>query len=146
MRQIEKNRLIRMIAHFKNIFFCFLLVLFYSCDTSNYVDYNIINSTSLPIKVVYSTKIYQDSITKDTIVFVQPNQKETIATRGLLASGVFNPEAGLDTISEFAKLLLYQNDTIPTTVDLKKSGYWNYNKISEHHGELILNVYDSYFQ
>jgi hypothetical protein len=133
------------ITFLRNIFLCLLLVSFYSCDTSNYVDYNIINSTSGSIKVTYNKWTSNNSITNDTTIFLLPNQKQTVITRDLFASGAFNPEGG-DTIWMFPKLLLYKNDTIPSAVNLKTTKYWNYNGISKHHGELILNVYDSYFQ
>jgi hypothetical protein len=133
-----------MVTPFRIIPFLFLLIFFYSCDTSNYVDYTIINATSAPVKIIYNKWVTTDSVTNDTTIILLQNQQQTIATRVLFSSEAFNPD-GPDTVWIFPKLLIYQNDTIPSISNLKKLTYWNYNSLSKHHGESILNLSDSLF-
>jgi hypothetical protein len=130
--------------NFSIIIFLILSVFFYSCDTNNFIDYNVINSTSGTVKVSYNKLLPSNSSTNDTTIFLSPNEQQTIITMSVFASGAYNPE-GADTIMMLPTFVVYLNDTIPSTFNLKKTKYWNYHSISKHHGELVLNLYDSLF-
>jgi hypothetical protein len=127
-----------------SILIILILSAFYSCDSTNFVDYNIINSTSGTVKVSYNKLLSSNSSTNDTTIFLLPNKQQTIITRSLLASGAYNPE-GADTITMLPIFIVHLNDTVLSIFNLKKTTYWNYHTISKHHGALILNLYDSLF-
>jgi uncharacterized membrane protein len=126
------------------ILFLLLSIFLSSCDTGNFVDYTVINSTSGTVKITYNKIITTDSSGKDTTIYLRPNQKQIIDTAVLFASSVFNPESR-DTIMELPVFIASLNDTLPSTVNVKKMTYWNYHYISRHHAELVINLYDSLF-
>ena len=119
-----------------------------ACDGYNYVDYNVINSTSSSVKVTFSQREFKDSlyIGQDTIIYLSPNESHTLSTRMMIGGGVWNPEDGNDTIWEFPRLDVYITDTIHSIDSLRSMKYWDYKNISVHHAELTLRAIDEYFQ
>ena len=142
------TNLYTLILKFQKVSFVLFLLSFCSCDTNNYVDYNLANSTSSTVKVTFNQWAFDSTmyLTHDTTFYLSPNQKKTLAVRSLFASGVFNPESGSDTIWLINKLEIYKNDTTPAIDTLKKTKYWNYNYLSRHYATLTLDLTDKYFR
>jgi hypothetical protein len=97
--------------------------------------------------VTFNSTLLDSSIYqyKDSTFNLQPNEEKTLIVRSLLASGVFDPEGGTDTIWVISKLDIYENDTIPAKDSLRCAIYWNYQYKSRRHAELNLDLMDKYF-
>jgi len=134
---------------FRKVSFLFFWVIgFCSCDSYNYIDYNLHNSTSSSVKVTFNQWSFNDSMitTKDITFYLLPNEGRILTARGIIGTEIWNPEQGNDTIWMFPKLSINLKDTLPATYNLKSIKYWNYNGISRHHASLTLTLLDKYFQ
>jgi hypothetical protein len=120
----------------------FIIYLLTSCEKQASHTYQIINSSSGTLKVVFTPT---DGNTSTQTITISPDQITDLYVDNLGTSRVSKYKQTGEYLTSFNKIDVFKNDTIKAKTIYLKTDSWTYKQVNKHTADYIVFIRDNDF-